>query len=228
MIRAVTGEAPRGGPPDRRFAIDAYRRLAGNYDATCDRIEAARRAGIGLLGLGPGAVVLDVACGSGKSLVHLAQSVGSAGRVIGVDQSREMIEQARHVVQEHRLANVELVASPIEEALLPSPIDAVFFCYTHDVLRTPAALANVFGAVTHGARVVSLGVKLFPPWLAPLNFWVRRRAWGYLSTVEGLARPWQPLASFVPDIRVVRTYFAGSGYIACGHTANTGPSRTRP
>lgn len=216
MFRTATGDAPRGGAPDRAFSVESYRRLAASYDASCGRIERPRRAAIDLLGLRPGDAVLDVACGSGKSLPHLAARVGPQGRVVGIDQSPEMIALARAVVREHALTNVELVEGPLEDAVLPHRFDAFLFCYTHDVLRTPAALANLFGAAQPSARVVSLGVKLYPAWLAPLNFWVRRRVWGYLSTVDGLERPWEPLARFVPDVKVVRTYFAGSGYIACG------------
>ena len=216
MFRTATGSAPRGGAPDRNFAVESYRQLAASYDATCGRIERPRRAAIDLLGLRPGDVVLDVACGSGKSLPHLAHRVGPQGRVVGIDQSPEMIALARGVIRDHALTNVDLVEGPLEEAALPQAFDAFLFCYTHDVLRTPAALANLFGAARPGARVVSLGVKLYPVWLAPLNFWVRRRVWGYLSTVDGLERPWEPLAEYAPDVKVVRTYFAGSGYIACG------------
>lgn len=219
MFRTPTGTPPQGGRPDRAFALASYRRLAAGYDATCDRIEGPRGAGVDLLALAAGDVVLDVACGSGKSLPLLSERVGPKGRVVGVDQSPEMLDLARSLVRDRGLANVELIEGPLEEVRLPATFDALFFCYTHDVLRTPAALDHMFAAARPGARVVSLGVKLYPFWLAPLNFWVRRRTWGYLSTVDGLARPWEPLLRHVPDLRVVRTYFAGSGYIAAGRTA---------
>jgi len=217
MFRTPIGTVPRGGAPDRAEAIAAYRDLAAGYDATCDRIEVPRRRAIELLGLEPGERVLDVACGSGKSLPLLAAKVGATGCAVGIDQSPEMIALAEGLIAP--LGNAQVVLAPMEEADPPGPFDALLFCYTHDVLRNRRALERIFAAARPGARVAALGVKLFPWWLAPLNVWVRRRAWGYLSTVEGLDRPWQPLTAFVPDIRVVHTYFAGSGYIATGTVA---------
>src|SRR5687767_13562851 len=39
--------------------------------------------------------VLDVGCGSGAITKGIAKHVGSIGRVIGVDSSKDLIEQAR-------------------------------------------------------------------------------------------------------------------------------------
>jgi O-methyltransferase/aklanonic acid methyltransferase len=45
--------------------------------------------------VGPGMSVLDVACGRGAVLVPAAERVGSAGSVVGVDLSPEMVNRAR-------------------------------------------------------------------------------------------------------------------------------------
>jgi len=46
-----------------------------------------------LLGLSPGDVVLDVACGPGNFSREFARAVGDAGLVIGIDASRTMLER---------------------------------------------------------------------------------------------------------------------------------------
>jgi hypothetical protein len=52
-----------------------------------------------LLGLGPGDVVLDVACGPGNFSREFARAVGDEGLVVGVDASRTMLERARRSSQ---------------------------------------------------------------------------------------------------------------------------------
>jgi len=140
------------GGPDRAAALAHYRKTAHRYDASAWRIESKRTRAIGLLALNAGDTVLDVACGTGAALPLLS---ARAGRVIGVEQSPEMMALARKRVAALGLANVELVEAPIEEARIPGPVDALLFSYAHDVLRSPAALARVFDAARPGARVVS-------------------------------------------------------------------------
>jgi SAM-dependent methyltransferase len=62
----------------------------------------------------PGAVVVDLGCGAGTDLLLAAQMTGPTGRVIGVDMTPSMLEQARASAQAMDLANVELHESLIE------------------------------------------------------------------------------------------------------------------
>ena len=47
----------------------------------------------------PGASVLDVGCGPGADTILLAERVGAAGKVVGVDYDREMVARARSVAE---------------------------------------------------------------------------------------------------------------------------------
>jgi SAM-dependent methyltransferase len=203
-------------PPDRSLALENYRRIAAAYDAATRRIEGKRRRAIALLDLRQGETVLDAACGTGAAFEVLSKAVGPTGRVIGVEQSPEMAKLARRRVAALGLGNVVLIEGPLEEAGIPGPVDAVLFCYAHDVLRSPAALRNVFAAARAGARVASVGAKLFPHWLAFFNPWVRWRTRDYISTQEGLDQPWSLLTEFVPDFTVREVTVIGSGYIGSG------------
>ena len=202
--------------PNRQAAIDSYRRLAAGYDASCWTVEPGRAEAIALLRLREGQTVLDVASGTGKSFPLLAQAVGKSGRVIGIEQSPEMARIGQQRIDTLRLANVRQIVAPVEEAVIDEAVDALLFHYTHDVLRTPAALARVFGAARPGAPVVLVGYKLPTDWRAVFNPWFRHRAKGYLSTFEGIHAPWSHLLRHVPDLKVVEERFLGSGYLAVG------------
>lgn len=208
-----------GPAPDRAFALDSYRSLASGYDASCHLIEPVRRRAIGLLRLQPGQTVLDIASGTGKSLPALAAAVGAQGRVIAIEQSPQMVEIARRRVADLGLAHVDLILAPVEDTCIDARADAVLFHYTHDVLRTPAALRRVFAAARPQARVVVAGFKLACGWRGLFNPWFRARAEGYLSTFEGAHAPWSHLMQHVPDFRLHEEYFLGSGYLGAGHAA---------
>jgi len=199
--------------PDPRRALAQYRRHAAGYDATARRTMALRRQAIDWLGLAPGERVLDVACGTGLSLPLLAERVGAAGQVVGVELSPDMLQQARERIRQAHLAQVALIESSMEDAPLEGAFDAVLFNYTHDVLQSPRALANVFAHVRPGARVVAAGVKHPPAWLFPLR-WVRLwKARRYLTTYRGLARPWAPLEPYVEGMDV-RPVMFNTNYVA--------------
>jgi ubiquinone/menaquinone biosynthesis C-methylase UbiE len=200
---------------DRQLAQTRYRRLATHYDYATRRIEPVRRLAIHTLGLEPGQRVLDVACGTGKSFRLLHEAVGPDGVVVGVEQSPEMLRQARQRVREAGWDNVQLIESSIESADLVGPFDAVLFIYTQDVLQSDAALARIFAATRPGARVVSTGLKLFPWYLGPANAWLLAISYPYFTSFRGLDKPWALLARHL-DLQSVRTTYFGSGYIAQG------------
>lgn len=204
------------GGPNRLAAIESYRKLAAGYDASCWTVEPGRLEAIALLHLREGQTVLDVASGTGKSFVALSWAVGPSGQVIGVEQSPDMARIAQQRIDGMALVNVRQIIAPVEDAVLDSPVDALFFHYTHDVLRTPAALERLFGAARPGARVVVVGFKLPTDWRAIFNPWFRHRARGYLSTFEGAHAPWSGLVRYVLDLKIEHERFLGSGYVAIG------------
>ena len=176
--------------------------------------ERERRRAISKLTLGAGDVVLDAGCGTGLSFPLLRERIESGGRIIGIEQSAPMLERARDLVDANQWRNVKLISSPVEEAKIATAVDAVLFCYTHDILRTEAAVENVMEAVKSGGRVALVGGK-FVRWFPPLNAIVRAAMKGSITAYEGLAAPWSHVLRWVPDLRVRPTLF-GALYVAWG------------
>ena len=193
-----------------------YRRNASGYDASAARTMALRRRTIDHLVLQPGDAVLDAGCGTGLSFPLLLDRTGPAGSVIGVEASPDMLALARARCTAAGWRNVTLIEADLETVVLPQIADAVLFNYTHDVLRSPAALANIFRQLRPGARIAAAGIKHPPRWLDPFRLYRRFKSRGCYDRFEGLDTPWDLLAREVPDLRVESTLF-GTGYIAWGH-----------
>jgi demethylmenaquinone methyltransferase/2-methoxy-6-polyprenyl-1,4-benzoquinol methylase len=201
--------------PDPQLAIARYRAHAPGYDASAARTMALRRRTVARLALQPGQTVLDVACGTGLSFPLLQAGVGETGRIVGVELSPDMIALARERCAREGWRNVTLIESAMETVEIPGPVDAILFNFTHDVLRSAAALERIFAAARPGARVAVAGMKLAPWWMAPANLLVRAQARPYMTTFEGLARPWDLLEGHLAGFERESVLF-GTGYIGWG------------
>ena len=200
---------------DRQAALAQYRRRAAAYDLELLAFEPIRRQAIARLAPGRGATVLDLGCGTGLSFEGLEQAIGAKGRIVGIEQSREMIEQARRRVERHGWTNVTLQCAPVAVARIPARADAALFLFTHDILREPMALDAVGAHLRAGAHVVAAGLMWAPLWAWPVNLAVLAAALHSVSSLDGLDCPWGVLAGLVGELHVERL-LSGSVYIASG------------
>jgi SAM-dependent methyltransferase len=214
---ATVRQAVAGAAPDRGRALSHYGAMASSYELRTVSGNQWRQELVNNLAPRPGEVILDVGCGTGRNFEHVQQRIGPGGRLIGIEQSPQMLARARALVQRRGWTNVELVCASAEDAAIPATADAALLCAVHDVMRSPAALANVLQHVRDGGRIVAGGAK-WAPWRGSkalsrnLSTWRLNRE--CVSTFEGFQRPWSRLADIVPDVHVEEMYFGG-GYIAC-------------
>jgi ubiquinone/menaquinone biosynthesis C-methylase UbiE len=201
--------------PDRDAALAQYRQRAGIYDLELALFEPLRERAIARLALQPGEVVLDVGCGTGLSLARLRQGTGAGGRVVGIEQSPEMLALARERVRQGHWRNVSLRCAPVEAARLVGQADAALFHFTHDILRRPEALDHVLRHLRPGARVVATGLKWAGAWTALANLLVLPAALHSVTSLEGLDRPWSRLAERL-GLLEVETLWLDAVYIATG------------
>ena len=208
--------------PDPVEARRRYDEMASDYDhhlgLQSSRLgryqEGVRRRAVAALQLKPGQTVIDVGCGTGASFARLLAAVGRDGRVVGVDQSSGMLAVATKRIAEQGWTNVKLIEAPVQEARLPDADAAIFF-FTHDLMRTPAALDNVTTAVRPGGRIVTAGAKRPSLWLAPIALaaWMIMRR--YTTTAEGRAKPWDLLADRLENV-TNESLLLGFIYIVAG------------
>ena len=199
---------------DLARALEHYRTLAPRYDHFTRRINTIRLRTIAALQLRGGDTVLDAGCGTGWCLPHLARHVLPRGRLLGFDPSREMLQQARERLAREGIG-AELQQASAETVVLPAAPDAILFSYTHDLIRSRAALENLFAQASAGARVAATSTKLYAAWLFPANWYLRATHRSYITDFDGFEAPWSRLAGYLDDFRLEGGPFT-QHYVATG------------
>ncbi len=206
---------PPSNCSDRQKALQQYRLRASIYDCELAAFEPIRRSAIARLKLAPGDTVLDVGCGTGLSFAHMQRAVGSGGRIIGIEQSSDMLDRACQRVAEQGWSNVTLLNTPAEAVTSTILADAALFHFTHDILRNPDAVRNVVQSLKPGAHVVAAGLQWSNPWAWATNAFVMMAAMYSTTSLEGLDQPWSHLAGYLEQLEVSTTLMDGV-YIASG------------
>jgi demethylmenaquinone methyltransferase / 2-methoxy-6-polyprenyl-1,4-benzoquinol methylase len=126
-----------------------------------------RRFLVSRLPVGPDDTVLDVACGTGAVALELVRQTGCS--VVGVDQSPEMLAEARERIDPERIRLVEASARelPFEDASFDGLTAAYLLRYLDDL---PAGVAELARVLRPGATAALLD---FSVPCSPLA----RRAW---------------------------------------------------
>jgi demethylmenaquinone methyltransferase/2-methoxy-6-polyprenyl-1,4-benzoquinol methylase len=134
-----------------------------------------RRFLVSRLAVGPDDTVVDIACGTAAVTLELVRQKGCS--VVGVDQSPEMLEEARRRVllaaETKRVRFVEATAAelPFEDASFDGLTAAYLLRYLDDL---PAGLGELARVLRPGATVslLDFGVPPGPLPRAAWNLWV--------------------------------------------------------
>ena len=119
------------------------------YDRVSDVQEDWSRAVLDRLDLRGDETVLDAGCGSGRVTRLLLERLPE-GRVIGVDSSRSMIEEAREALPDR----TEFIVSDLLDLDLDEAVDAVFSNATfHWILDHRRLFERLYAALRPGGRV---------------------------------------------------------------------------
>ena len=151
-----------GSSERNRAAEELFAPLAESYDRYARLLSLGqdprwREALVGVVEARPVHVVLDVATGTGAVAIRLARRYGC--RVVGVDQSAEMLTEGRRRVEAAGLADtIELRPAPADE--LPfedASFDGLTFTYLLRYVDDPAAtLRELARTVRPGGQVAML------------------------------------------------------------------------
>lgn len=130
-----------------RDVRDSFRKLAPNYARSTFHTSSARlQEVLELAHPRPADLALDVATGTGNTAFALAPHVR---RVVGLDVTREMLDEARRLADERQIANTEWV---IGDACRLPFADGTFDLYT--VRAAPHHFADIDAFLAEAYRVL--------------------------------------------------------------------------
>lgn len=159
----------------------------------------------------PGESVLDIGCGTGTTLLRLAEAVGPAGQVLGVDISEQQLAVARQRIGAAGAIQARVV---LDDAAThdfpPAAFDLVFTRFGVMFFADPvAAFSNIRRAMKPGGR---LALTVFRP--GPDNPW----ATASIAAIRHLVTPPAPPGPEEPgqfswgDPARVRRILDGAGF----------------
>lgn len=199
-----------------------YRKRAGAYDFSANlyyllgfRESHYRKQAIAKLDLKPGDTVVEIGCGTGLNFKYLQQAIGENGKLIGVDLTDAMLEQARDRIEENNWDNVELIESDAAEYRFPDHLQGVFSSFALTLVpEFETVIERASNNLAPGGRLVILDLKLpgnWPRWLISIAILITRP----FGVTRDLAErePWEVMKKYFPDTRVSQLY-GGFAYIA--------------
>jgi SAM-dependent methyltransferase len=156
-----TGEQVRPYVLDGRDAD--LRRLLDIAEVIAETARAAFRK----VGIQAGWQAIDCGCGPGGGLTVLAELVGPAGRVVGVDLSQPAIDRAQSAVAALGLGNVEIVTGDLHDfgtSALHGPFDLAFSrCFLMHQADPVRTLRHIAGLLRPGGWLIAQEPLRSPP-----------------------------------------------------------------
>ena len=188
--------------PDSDSVRHAYNKEAPRYDRFVGLFDlfrvfgfdilAWRAAAVQALDLKPGDTVVDIGCGTGLNFPLILEAIGHEGRIIGVDLSDGMLNQADQRVTKNGWKNVELVHSDAVLFDFPQSVEGVLSTFAMILIPgCDQVVRSACEALSPGRRLCILDMVWpaeWPEWFRHILFFLR----SYGVTGETIRRqPWK-------------------------------------
>jgi ubiquinone/menaquinone biosynthesis C-methylase UbiE len=210
-------------PEENARLVALYQQQAKGYDQSgIHGLDGWRRETIKRLNLKQGDLVVDIGCGTGLNFALLQEAIGPEGRIIGIDLTDAMLEQARLRVAKAGWKNVELMQADATHYQFPTQVDGILSTFALTFIpQAQLVIQNGCQALVPCGRWVVLDMAwpaVWPVWLHHLLFFLPFSRYGITGEVVR-RRPWQTVWSAMRQslVEVERQpFWMGFFYLAWG------------
>lgn len=203
---------------------DLYRIRAKHYNLTANlyyligfREWLYRQRAVDALQLKEGDIVVEIGCGTGLNFPLLQRSVGPGGKIIGVDLTDRMLEQAERRISRHGWSNVELVWDDAAAFAFPEGANGVLSTFALTLMPEYDRIIRAGrDALAPAGRFAVLDLKKpanTPQWLTRLM--IRLTAPFGVSLDLAVRHPWESIECYFP-VNFYEEYFFGFVYLSVG------------
>ena len=203
--------------------LDSYRKQAKGYDQSgIAALDPWRLEAVKLLNLKRGELVIDIGCGTGLNFSWLQEVLGPEGKIIGVDLTDAMLDQARRRIAEQGWKNVDLVQCDAALYQFPSQVNGILSTFALTFIpECERVIENGCQALAPGGRWVVLDMAWptgWPLWWRHLLFFLRLPSYGITGDVIK-RRSWQTVWKTMQQHLVNgvhKPFWMGFFYLAAG------------
>jgi demethylmenaquinone methyltransferase/2-methoxy-6-polyprenyl-1,4-benzoquinol methylase len=212
----------------RQEIVEIYRKRAANYDLTANLYYLIgypewryRNITVERLNLSPGDTVVELGCGTGLNFGLVQEHIGQEGKLIGVDLTDAMLEQAQQRVDRQGWQNVELIRQDVAQYKFPQGVDAIYSTFALSLIpEAPAVISRAASALADDGYWSLLDFEIparWPDWLVdamlllvkpftPTEDWVGRKPWPEIKAA---------MRQELTDLKE-ENYYLGMTYIMSG------------
>ena len=216
--------------------LDRYTRVAPRYDSLVSLwakvaffpIDRYRRQAVEAINVEEGDTVLEMGCGTGLNFPYIQRQIGPDGRLIALDYTPAMLEQAAKKVEDHGWRNVRFIRGDAAEVekLVAGPVDgAICTACLCIVPGWERAIAGAAALLRPGRRLVILDFLTIKPGgplavLSPLVEWWTNH-YGFADPAVDFAevRPWKAtMERYLTNVSYQESYL-GTVFLCYGQKA---------
>lgn len=213
----------------KQALIQLYRSRAKTYDVTANlyyligfRLYAYRKRAVKALNLERGQTVVEVGCGAGLNFSLLQREVGPTGKIIGIDLTDAMLEQAHKRVRKEGWSNVELMQTDAATYQFPQLVNGILSTFAITLIpEYDSVIRHGAEALAPKGRFVVLDLKRpdnLPHWLFCLGVFITK-PFGVSAEIAE-RRPWEAMKKCFYHMSC-NEVFGGFAYIAVGERVNS-------
>lgn len=213
--------------------INRYTKAAPKYDRVVSHsakavfypLDRYRREAVEAMKLQTGDTVLEIGCGTGLNFPYIEERIGAGGRLVGLDYTPAMLEEARKKAGERGWKNIEFIRGDAAEVarLVSGPVDAALSTACLCIVPSwEKAIAGAASLVRTGGRLVILDflttrpkgpLALFSPLV---RLWTRHYGFADPDVDFRDVRPWKAtMERYLKDV-VYREMYFGTMFLCHG------------
>lgn len=203
-----------------------YRKRAKGYDRAVHAFPLVgapvgrwRKLAVAALQLSPGATVVEIGCGTGMNFPLIEKAIGPEGKLIGVDLTQAMLDEAAAKIEKHGWTNVELVRSEASKFEFPPSVDAVISTFAITLIPGyDEIIQRAVAALKTGGRIVIMDFRIAEnrlKSLVPLLERILVRPFAGTRQQAEQRHPWESVERYARVVEY-REFYGGFIYLSVG------------